>query len=232
MKKMIALLMALVLVFAMTACSSAPEILGTYETTIDMTDLIVIPFDGGAGVTGTDLSLANYMEAFSFIMVSEFNEDGTYRQYKDTASLETAMDNLKDALLRFTDDLLLYSLTEQFASYGYDIKSREAVEEMLDMEWDSIFSYIYGIDLEEFVGELTDVLSEELLNETDRLLQEGKYKAEDGKLYLSTSIDEEIDESAYKTYEIDGDAVSITGGVNIEENEYLSYPFTMTKVSE
>jgi len=50
-------------------------------------------------------------------------------------------------------------------------------------------------------------------------------------LYLSEGLDVEINQGAYENYEINGNTVTITGGVNIAENEYLSYPFDLVKIA-
>lgn len=229
MKKILSLLMALVLVFSLAACGG-PEILGTYETKIDMTDQLVTEFDEGAEISGTELSLANYLDECSLTMISVFNEDGTYSQSVDAASIDAVLENLKDAIIPLMDDLMLYSFIDQFSVLGYTIETREDVEQIVGMEWEEIFASVIGVDSEQFVSDLIDELSESLISED--LSKSGKYKAEDGKLYLSNAPEEEINESAFETYVIDGDTVTITGGINIDESESLPYPFTLTKVSE
>lgn len=229
MKKMISLLLVLVLALSMTACSSGPDILGTYEATFDMTDLIVSEFDSGAGVTGTDLSLGNYLDEFTVKVIFEFNEDGSYTQRLDASIMDESLAAMRDAVIPMMDDFMLKSFSDQLAPYGYNISTREDVEAAVGMAWDDIFPQVLGISLEEFIQTLIDQLKEEVFAET--IIQEGMYKAEKGKLYLSYTAGEEPMESAYETYEIDGDTVNITGGVNVEENEYVTYPYILTKIS-
>ncbi|MBQ3011321.1 MAG: hypothetical protein IJD81_09040 [Oscillospiraceae bacterium] len=229
MKKMISLLMALVMVFALAACGSSPDILGTYEAEIDLTDLVCDEFDKGAEITGTGISLSNHLTDFKIVMISQFNEDGTYSQTIDSASLERAMGNMKNAIIPVMDDFLLYTFKQEFVGYGYTINTREDVEGILNIAWDDIYSSVLGVDLNEFVDEMINELSADMFEDT--LLLEGNYKAEDGKLFLSDGLEYNIDENVYETYEIDGDTVTITGGVNVEEEELLPYPYTMTKVS-
>jgi len=108
MKKYISLLLALVLVFALVGCGpKAPELLGTYTTEIDLLDMVVQNYDEGTGFSGSDLSLANYLDSFTLVMVSQFNEDGTYSQYMDGDALDTAMANMSSACVLMMDDLLL-----------------------------------------------------------------------------------------------------------------------------
>lgn len=229
MKKMISLLLVLVLALSMTACSSGPDILGTYEATFDMTDLVVENFDEGAGVTGTDLSLGNYLDEFNVKIIFEFKEDGSYTQQLDASIMDTSLAAMKDAVIPMMDDFMLKAFIEQLAPYGYNIATREDVEAALGMAWNDIFPKVLGISLEEFMATLIDEMKTEVFAET--IIQEGMYKAEKGKLYLSYAAGEEVLESAYETYEIDGDTITITSGVNVEENEYITYPYTLTKIS-
>jgi len=97
------------------------------------------------------------------------------------------------------------------------------------MSWDEIISTSLGMTLEEFIDQVMDELDNEFV--TDEPLAEGQYKAEGGKLYLSEGLDVEINQGAYENYEINGNTVTITGGVNIAENEYLSYPFDLVKIA-
>lgn len=229
MKKLIALLLAALMTFSLVGCASGPELLGKYETTIDLTDMIIAEFDSGTGLNDPNLSLANYLDKFEIKVLFEFKEDGTHVQMFDTASLEDSMETFKAAIVPLMDDLLLFSLDQTLGAMGYTIETKEDVEAILNMNWDDIFVQSMGITAEDFIGQMVDELSAELFDQT--VLAEGKYKAENGKLHISLSLDEEYLEDAYETYEIDGDTVTITGGVNIEEDEILPYPYTLTKIS-
>lgn len=228
MKKTISLLMALVLLFALTACSSKPDILGTYKSEFDITELIVTEFDGGADIDGTDLSLGNYLDAFTFTVLFQFNEDGTYSEHIDRASFEASLEDMRNAIVPLMNDLMLQAFIEEFAVYGYTAETREDVETILGMAWDDILPSALGMEMDELLDEMMKGVTEEI--DYDETLAEGNYKAEDGKLYLSDGLEYEIDESVYEYYELDGDTVSIVAGVNIEENEYFTYPYVLTKV--
>lgn len=229
MKKLIALLLSVVLACSLVGCGG-PEILGTYKTTADVTDLFVESFDEGTGLTDPELSLANYMDSFTLVIISEFKEDGTYVQYLDSASTEAALDALAGAIVPLTEDLVLYTLSEQFRAFGYSFETKEDVETFVGMAWDDIINTSLGMSLEEFAEQLINELVADTL--TDEVLADGNYKAEKGKLYISESLDTEISEGCYETYEINGDVITVTGGVNIEETEILPYPFDLVKVAE
>jgi len=230
MKKLIALVLAIALTFSLAACGSkGPELLGKYETVIDLTDMIIAEFDKGTGLNDPNLSLANYLDKFEIKVIFEFKEDGTHLQTIDTASLEASMNAFKAAIVPLMDDLLLVSLEQAFGSMGFTVETKEDVEALLKMNWDDIFVQSMGMNMEDFIDRMIDGLSVELFDQ--QVLAEGKYKAENGKLHLSYSLDEDYIEGAYETYEIDGNTVTITGGVNIEEDEILTYPIVLEKIS-
>ena len=228
MKKLIALLLAAVMMLSLTACGG-PEILGTYETTVDLTSYVAESFDEGSELGGTELSLENYLNNFSITVVCEFREDGTYSQSIDSESLDASIEEMKSAVLVMMDDLLLKTFADLYKVYGYTVETKEDVEALTGMSWDDIFPTTLGMSAEEFLATLIDESIAESFSDT--LMAEGKYIAKDGKLHMSMAPDEECSEDAYETYEIEGDTVTVTGGVNIEDNELLDYPYVLTKIA-
>ena len=59
---------------------------------------------------------------------------------------------------------------------------------------------------------------------------EGKFKAEDGKLYTSADKNTDIDEKIYETYTLKGDTLTLTSSSQEELNEIGVYPMVFTKV--
>ena len=228
MKKLIALLLAAVMMLSLTACGG-PEILGTYETTVDLTSYVAESFDEGSELGGTELSLENYLNNFSITVVCEFREDGTYSQSIDSESLNASIEEMKSAVLVMMDDLMLKTFADLYKVYGYTVETKEDVEALTGMSWDDIFPTTLGMSAEEFLATLIDESIAESFSDT--LMAEGKYIAKDGKLHMSMAPDEECSEDAYETYEIEGDTVTVTGGVNIEDNELLDYPYVLTKIA-
>ncbi len=232
MKKIISLLLVLVLALSLCACGSSesaapaapePKIEGTYETIIEMRQLVVDAFDEGTGVEG--LSLNDYLDDFSIAMISVFNADGTYSQTIDEASVLTALDNMKAAATPFMMDFMVVEFEKQL-----NVSGKDAIESAIGMSIEDAFVLTIGMDMETFINQLIDESMD-----VDTLLADsltsGNYKAADGKLHLSQSLDEQPSEDAYETYTIVGDTVTITGGVGVEEEELMPYPFTMVKIA-
>jgi len=232
MKKIIALALAIIMLFALSGCGKKSEILGTYETTLELTGAFDDVLASDPAFEGSGFSLSDYVEGLEIVMVSQFNEDGTYFQYFDPdASVET-LEKLKTAVMELMDDFMLYSFRVQMGEVGITVEQRSDVEELLGMAWDEILYSTSGVTLEELVDEM--IVEFGLLTDGSKIA-EGNYKAEGGKIYMSTSLDSTYDTSAYKTYELDGENVIITSSVGIEPDpsteEILSYPFTLVKVA-
>lgn len=231
MKKLLSLLFTMGLVLSLIGCGSKePDILGTYDTTINLKELLVEEVNGQLEMD-TETSLGDYMSDFNMLVVSEFSEDGTYKQYVDMEKFEASYTQLKSELTLYMNDMLAEVLVMSLTDSGLEVESMEDVENMLGMTYDEIIEMSLGMSLEEFVDFAMDE-SVDLDAMAEEATSEGKYKAEDGKLYMSDSLDTEIDESAYEVYTLEGNVVTLTEGVNIETNEYFDYPLEMVKRAE
>ena len=229
MKRIISILIIAAMSFALVGCGGAkPEILGVYETRIDLTDIIAEEFDRETGV-GDILSIADYMDKCEIVVIHSFNEDGTYSQNVDESSVETSVENIKQAAVLFMNDLAVYIFVEQFKAIGFEVNSKEDVEALLGMSIEDAFYSSTGTDLETMVIQLVDE-SFDIETMASENLSSGKYKAEGGKLYMSASLDTDYNEEFYETYTIEGDVVTVDSGNLAADQEILSYPFTMVKV--
>ena len=228
MKKLLSLILALGLALSLIGCGSkGPEILGTYDTTINLKDMLVEEINAGMDMA-TETSLTDYMSDFNMVVVSEFSEDGTYKQYVDMDQFTASYEQFKTEVTAYMKDMLAEVLIVSLADSGVVVETVEELESALGMTYEEIIQMSLGMDLESFVNLAMDE-SVNLEEMSEEATSEGKYKAEDGKLYMSDSLDTEIDESAYELYTIEGDVVTITEGVNIEADEYIDYPFELNK---
>lgn len=228
MKKLLSLIMALGLTLSLIGCGSkGPEILGTYDTKFDIKDMLVEQVDSQMGL---DVSLGDYVESFDVAVVYEFKEDGTYSQNIDMDAFEASFENLKAALVPYMENVFVSAFRDQIVAVDPTavIESVEDIESFLGMTFDEIMIQSVGMDFESFVNVVMDesMPLDDLQNDAQ---SEGKYKAEGGKLYMSESLDTDINESAYEVYTIKGNVVTVTEGVNIESNDIVSYPFELIK---
>ena len=231
MKKLVSLLLTLCLVLSFVGCGSkGPEILGTYETTVDLKKMLVEQMDAESGL---GLSFDEYLDSCEVVLISEFKEDGTYRQSVDMDKFEVTYENLKAAMVVYMEDAFVQLLIDQVALYGVVVETKEELEAAAGMTFDEIILQSLGMDLATFIDTM---MGESLLEEFKEVaMTEGKYKAENGKLHMSESLDTDYEEDAYEVYTIEGDVVTVTEGVNMENAdfvEYFGYPMVMTKVSK
>jgi len=95
------------------------------------------------------------------------------------------------------------------------------VDEMLQMSGTTFDALV-----EEAFG---DAMLNEMISEFET---EGKYKVEDGKLYMSEDLDSEIDEEVYETYEFSGDEFKLLESFGDEDAEEFKdlYPIVFKKL--
>lgn len=79
-----------------------------------------------------------------------------------------------------------------------------------------------------------DSLADQMIED---MYMEGKYDAKDGKLFLSDSLETDVDETIYDTYEFSGKTLKLIDHVSPdmseEEKEYnaILYPMVFVKAS-
>jgi len=94
-----------------------------------------------------------------------------------------------------------------------------------------------GMTMEDMMSLVTEALEgQDLVGElVEKAKTEGKYKAENGKLFNNNSVDEEIDESVYDTYTLDGDVLTLTATFGGDEDDAdmmkSVYPIILKKAS-
>ncbi len=166
MKKLFALLLAMIMVFALCACSDSDAgeektIVGEWTTKIDIADILVqCP---GFDTLDEDLQEIVMPKKVMAKLTFEFEEDGTASMTmhgKDAVEkwLDQAADNLTDYMENI--------VKEQGGSM-------EAVEDF------------YGMSLDEYFAELLEEAVEDVADTLD-VSSEGEYKLEGDKLYLGS----------------------------------------------
>lgn len=200
MKKLFAAPLALVMLLAMAGCSDPGEasLTGTWEAQVDASAVL------DEILADMDEELQSYFEfdGFSFTMVMTLREDGTYTTSADEVSVEAAVDSLVTSL----EDGMIKAMEAQLAQMGIDT----SVEEALAATGMTMADLMTGIDAEAMVAQMTGS-------------SEGNYKAEEGKLFLSSSLETTVDEAIYDTYELDGDTLTLTGHFGAEGEEEQAF---------
>lgn len=197
MKKMIAAVLALVMLLAMAGCSgsdSGNALIGTWQTEVDLSAI------QDQMTEGMDAEIQSYFSfgELSYTMTVTFRDDGTYTAASDEASVRAAVDSLVASM----EAGMMAALEAQFAATGVDM----TVEEALAATGMTIGDLLTGVDAETIATEISSSF-------------EGNYKAEDGKLFLSSSLETTVDEAIYDAYELDGDTLTLTEHFGAESEE-------------
>ena len=207
MNRFLMLFLVCGMMLSLTGCSS-DELTGTWETDMDVTDLFNDSFEEALGDYAEDFKA----EKLTLALVFTFNEDGTYEMNVDSEEfLDDVLDmkdDYKKAMLSMYSDIL--------ASYGVD-----DVEAYLEEN---------GTDIDVIVDA---VFNEETLAEAFAVEgMEGNYKALDGKIFITTDLDEEVSvSSGYFDYEIKDGKLLLDGDTeDTEYEEYFEFPLTFKRV--
>ena len=206
MKKRIALLLSFVLVLSLALCACGggqkATIVGTWKANVELAE--AFNEEMAAAGMGDFINL----ESFALPLVMTFNEDGTGSMTVDQAAMTETVDKLAADL---TAGLEAY-FTEYFSSMGLEIDLDEALAAS-------------GLSMDDLVDEFkAEFAGEDAFAE---FTNEFKYKAEDGKLYMSEDLDSEISTDTYNTYELKGNALTLDIGNEDLDEEMAKYLFPM-----
>lgn len=228
MKKMTALLLAIVLFCTLAGCAQRPELLGVYETEIDLTSAIVTAFDTGAGTADTEFSLKHYLPDCKMLLRFTFREDGTYEAAVDEVSVQKAVQELEHAVDNLLSDYAFAAVKQQLQEKGFEVENRDDLTTYTDLSWDDFCTAALGIPRSEYAAQLVAEAFSAI--PAAQYCGEGRYIAMEGKLHLSERIDAEPSEESYETYTVNGSTVTFTGAVNVTDTKTV-YPYILTAVS-
>ena len=241
-KKLLALVLVLALGVGLTTCGSAKsDIIGTWQGRIDMTDYIVSKGDADIGAVlsdqGVDMpfdSFGNYLPEFAPVCTYVFRENGTYTFATDEASMQLVLETYQagvEAYLRyFYAEVLCQTLVE--LGMAEQVSGVEELEAIMGVSLDEAISEMVGMELRDFVGQIID---EELGTAGELAAEfksEGKYKAKDGKLWLSAGLEYHVDPEVYEHYSIAGNTLTIEEGTVSQDEELTRlYPLVFQKTA-
>lgn len=209
MKKRIALVLCLVLALSAVLCGCGTEkdkLLGSWTTTIDMAAMFNEEL-------AAEPEMAEYLsvETLEIGFQLTFNEDDTYALTVDPTTMDAAAETLGQVV---SEGMRKY-FSDALAAQGIEMDIDEALAAM-------------GMDLDALVEEMKDeVFSEEAVAEMN---VEGRFKVEDGKLYLTESVDEEPVGGEYNTYTLDGDKLTLDAGSEADSDMAFMFPMVLERV--
>lgn len=219
LKRIAALLLALVMVFALCACSAdggkdkdsnkkeevkktdAELIVGTWESSVNIGDEL-------AKVLESDMDMAEFMSYFDFggidiTMQIVFDKDGSYSvAYVDDGSSKKIEKAFRDGFVEMFDALL--------EGTGYTFADVAAQENMTE---------------DEYLDAMVEIAMQSITPLYDEI-SAGTYEIGDGKLYMIEDGDDK-DDDTYATYKLSKNELTLKASYTDGEKDTDS-PFPMT----
>lgn len=242
MKKLLALLLVLALGLSLAACGSAKsDIIGTWQGRVNMTEYIIGRLDRAyeeefaSGDDGVELtSIRDYLGSFDPVYIYVFNEDGSYALTVDEASLHDQIEEFKTGLEAYSRYIYaeLLSMTLVELGMAEQVNGVEELEAILGVSLDEAISEMVGMELRDYVSQIVDEEMGTAQTMAGKINSEGKYKVKDGKLWMSSGLEYNVDPESYDYYSIAGNILTIEEGSPSEgEVSAMVYPLVFEKTA-
>lgn len=223
MKRTISILLIISLLFcstlALSGCNGdSKKIVGSWQAEIDYAAAV----NAGISTVQNAAKMAKYIKFDSFPLLTTFtfHEDGTYSVTIDPSSVTNAVQNIRVhvamGMLEYVEDMLKeknipMTVNEYLAFHGLN---RLTLGQTLVSD-----------------GALSEMA--EALNKGSS----GLYRVKNGKIYMTASADEELNETNYDTYTLDGDTLTLHECHCQQEEGFESisqdiYPLVLTRIEE
>lgn len=200
----LSLMCALLLVCSGCGSKDKDALVGSWESTLDLTDMVNDQMKAGMG---NDQDLMEYftIKDFSIKLVLTFNEDNTYKLAVDEAAMGQSLDNIlagfKDGATRYFEDLIAQS--------GQEMTVDEALASM-------------GLTMDDFMDQLFS--KEDMMSSLGDMASSGTFEAKSEMLYLTDE-----DGTGVEPYKLDGATLTLTGE-GVDDSDMVGlYPMTFTK---
>lgn len=242
MKKLLALLLVLAMFSSLAACGGAKsDIIGTWQGRIDMTELMVSKIGRGLeeqlASEGDEVeltSIRDYLGSFAPVCTFVFNEKGNYSLTVDEASLRDQIEALEAGLEAYSRDFFVEALSAILVELGMaeQVNGVEELEAIMGVSLDEAISEAMGMDLSDLISQTVDEEMGAAHELAEQINSEGKYKAKDGKLWLSTGLEYNVDVEFYDYYSISGDTLTIEAGTASQKDDTAKpYPMVLQKTA-
>ena len=207
MRRLVILLltMCMLLCFLLTGCGKKSELEGIWHAQIDLTDYI----NESSG--NEELSEYVTITYFGFDYFANFREDGTYEFEIDSAGAKEMYDQVR---ADFKDGVIKY-----FEAKIEENNANVTVEELLERQGSSLDALVEDAFPESKLQSLIDSLE-----------NEGKYESNEGKLYLSPSLDTKPARDTYEEYTLNENTLTLTAGNTQQSGEFELFPMVFEKI--
>ena len=161
-------------------------LVGTWESSLDLTDMVNEQMEAGMG---SDQELMQYftIKDFSIKLALTFNEDDTYKLAVDEAAMGQSLDNIladfKEGATRYFEDLI--------ADSGQEMTVDEALSAM-------------GLTMDDFMDQLFS--KEDMMSSLGEMESSGTFQAKGGMIYMTDG-----DGTGVEPYELEDSTLTLTG---------------------
>lgn len=154
-----------------------------------------------------------HLSSFTMKLVLTFREDGTY-------SMAVDEERMQDTAAVFRKDL-----SDTMEAYMKDVVAAEGIE------WEAFLNMLGGT-MEELMNEILpdSDMNEMVQDVVEGVYRSGRYLAKGGKLYMTGSASDSIEDSMYDEYVLKDDTLTlVTSTEEMEAFEASLYPMTFRK---
>ena len=179
-----------------------------------------------------DLPFGDFFDSMEVHATWRLRPNMTYSVFIEGDALEETLAAMRDGLIRYLEHLYRYAMRNEYWDLGYQIDDPYDDDNWrwtVGASFGEITEAATGIPLEEYLGATAD---EMLFSLYDMLafaeIASGNYQIEDGKLYLSETLEDAVKMDSFVTFELSEKELVLTGVNNIESLEG-DYPVTLTR---
>ena len=147
-KKLIALLLALTMIFALAACGNKPSVVGRWVADIDMVDQMVEEMDASVGGSK---SFGEYLDSFVWELTLDLGADGTYTLKYD---ISRDIDSFKSSVVAYMRDMI------------NELSGTEMSDELI--------AQALGMPLEDYAQTVVDAMTEAAVSESAKYKDDDK----------------------------------------------------------
>ncbi len=173
-----------------------------------------------------DLSFSDFFYDVMIHATWRLRPNMTYSIFIDEEALTETLGGMREGLMQYLEYLYRHALWQEYWDRGYridDPDDDDAWRRKMGASFGEITEAISGVSLEEELGMMADEISYSLYNMLAYTeLASGNYKLENGKLFLSDTLDDAVKEDQYVSFSLaDGKLIMTSqNGIEVQNSDY------------
>ena len=176
-----------------------------------------------------DIPFADFVESMEIHATLRLRPNHTYSVFLAGEDLEVTLAGMREGLMHYLEHLYRYALWKEYWDKGYRIDDPyddDAWRRKMGAAFGEITPGFSGMSLEEELSLSADEIIDSIYNLLAYTeLASGNCQVEEGKLFLSDSLDDAIKDDSYLTFELGDDTLTLTGQ---HDSDALTTEFPVT----